>query len=93
MLCAHTCRCNDLYRNVHFEWGVQKCSLHQNDRSYGDPTLYVSYHYNAPNFGSILLDGYGEMGISHTFVLVAVTSFTHWFLSALITPHWKELWS
>ena len=30
---------------------------------------------------------------SHTFVLVAVTSFTHCYLSALITPHWKVLWS
>ena len=28
---------------------------------------------------------------SHTFVLVAVTSFTHCYLSALITPHWKVL--
>ena len=31
--------------------------------------------------------------LSHTFVLVAVTSFTHCYLSALITPHWKVLWS
>ena len=30
---------------------------------------------------------------SHTFILVAVTSFTHFYLSALITPHWKVLWS
>ena len=28
---------------------------------------------------------------SDTFVLVAVTSFTHCYLSALITPHWKVL--
>ena len=28
---------------------------------------------------------------THTFVLVAVTSFTHCYLSALITPHWKVL--
>ena len=27
----------------------------------------------------------------HTFVLVAVTSFTHCYLSALITPDWKVL--
>ena len=26
-----------------------------------------------------------------TFVLVAVTSFTHYYLSALITPQWKVL--
>ena len=30
---------------------------------------------------------------SHTFVLVVVTSFTHCYLSALITPRWKVLWS
>ena len=29
---------------------------------------------------------------SHTFVLVAVTSFTHCYLSALITAHWKVLY-
>ena len=28
---------------------------------------------------------------SHTLVVVAVTSFTHCYLSALITPHWKVL--
>ena len=50
---------------------------------------YAKFHANP-------LDDYGEMEskmFSHTFVLVAVTSFTHCYLSALITPHWKVLWS
>ena len=44
---------------------------------------------NFTQFHANLLDGYGEMEskmFPHTFVLVAVTSFTHCHLPALITP-------
>ena len=40
---------------------------------------------------SIPSDRCGEMLFSLTFVLVAVTTFTYPYVSALITPHWKVL--
>ena len=45
-------------------------------------------------FDAIPLDGCGEIELKHFrthFVLVAVTTFTHTYLSALITLHWKVL--
>ena len=46
-----------------------------------------------PNFMQIRWTVMEKWMFSHTFELVAVTSFTHCYLSALITPHWKVLWN
>ena len=63
-------------------------------QKYTEPGTIGLYNYTKVHANP--LDGYGGIEskmCSYTFVLVAVTSFTHCYLSALKTPHWKALWS
>ena len=73
-------------------WGLKR-SLRQNYRSSSPPKVNRSRHYWVLCLHQISCKSAarlwrnGDETFSHTLILVAVTSFTHCYLSALITPH------